>query len=466
MVLCIEETHRLGYVHRDIKPDNFLIDARGHLRLGDCGLATDFHWSHETKYYEAVRKNAYRSMRQSGTANSGADENAELQSEQQALDDYIRSTEQPMADEQRTRTWRARTRLDHPHTRAYSIVGTNNYIAHEVLEGLPYDYSCDWWSFGVIVFEMLYGYPPFASKTREGTRIKISEWRRWLRFPSYVTKKSGEGTEYAGEVSRDARDFIRCLIADKDERIGSVSTLYHNHHHNHYQQQQQQQLQPQQQTSPKDPIEASTRQGITNRATSPLPLTIRHQNSHNASEDKDDGMSTIFEVMLNGRDAADIRRHQWFRGIEFSRLHEQTAPWAPTLSDEADTRYFDQQAADAGLFGPYGSGLGGQSSGGKVAAISAAATAKQRTQGRSGSVNSAGTSNSSSTDISPSESQMDLRKKLAFVGFTYKGVDSSFKQQQQQQHHHHYHPSLIVEDLLDEGSDCDIQLKQKIFSAK
>lgn len=56
MLMCLEETHKLGYVHRDCKPDNFLIDGRGHLKLGDCGLATDFHWSHESKYYELVRK--------------------------------------------------------------------------------------------------------------------------------------------------------------------------------------------------------------------------------------------------------------------------------------------------------------------------------------------------------------------------------------------------------------------------
>jgi serine/threonine protein kinase len=415
MVLCIEETHRLGYVHRDIKPDNFLIDARGHLRLGDCGLATDFHWSHETKYYESVRKNAYRSMRQSSISGGGISgsvtaEDEELQSEQQALDDYIRSTETSQQLSRSTKTWRARTRLDHPHIRAYSIVGTNNYIAHEVLEGRPYDYSCDWWSFGVILFEMLYGYPPFASKTREGTRLKISEWQKWLRFPSYVTKKSEDGgSEYAGEVSREARDLIRHLIADKDDRIGSVVTL------------QRQAASTSSSTGQQGSSSGSGKPIINNNKVAPLTTSN--------SKSNDDGMSAIFEVMLNGRDAGEIRRHQWFRGVDFARLHEQPAPWQPTLSDETDSRYFDKQVAEAGLTGPYGSGLG-QSSGDKANNSSAGKQQQQkqkqqqphRQQGRSSSVNSAGTTSNSSAEISPSASQMDLRKKLAFVGFTYKGV--------------------------------------------
>ncbi|KAH9902189.1 protein kinase-like domain-containing protein [Xylariomycetidae sp. FL2044] len=55
MILCIEEAHSLRCIHRDIKPDNFLISASGHLKISDFGLAFDGHWSHDTSYYHTQR---------------------------------------------------------------------------------------------------------------------------------------------------------------------------------------------------------------------------------------------------------------------------------------------------------------------------------------------------------------------------------------------------------------------------
>ncbi|KAN0130832.1 kinase-like protein [Lactarius tabidus] len=48
MVLAIESCHIFGFIHRDIKPDNFLFDPDGHIKLSDFGLATDLHWAHDT----------------------------------------------------------------------------------------------------------------------------------------------------------------------------------------------------------------------------------------------------------------------------------------------------------------------------------------------------------------------------------------------------------------------------------
>lgn len=56
MIQCIEEAHKMKWIHRDVKPDNFLIDASGHLKISDFGLAFDGHWSHSQMYYANQRE--------------------------------------------------------------------------------------------------------------------------------------------------------------------------------------------------------------------------------------------------------------------------------------------------------------------------------------------------------------------------------------------------------------------------
>ncbi len=65
---------------------------------------------------------------------------------------------------------------------------------------------------GVIVFEMLYGYPPFVSKSRHLTRQKILNWKQTLRFPPKP------------RISREGQDFIARLVCEKEDRLGSTAT--------------------------------------------------------------------------------------------------------------------------------------------------------------------------------------------------------------------------------------------------
>lgn len=104
-------------------------------------------------------------------------------------------------------TWREKNRKK----LAYSVVGTNSYMSPEVIRGTGYDQSCDWWSLGIILFECLYGYPPFVSKSRHLTRQKILTWPTSLKFPSKP------------KVSREAQDLIERLICEREDRLGTVS---------------------------------------------------------------------------------------------------------------------------------------------------------------------------------------------------------------------------------------------------
>jgi len=53
-VLALSSIHEANFIHRDIKPDNLLIDAYGHLKLSDFGLCTGFDRMHQSSYYLKV----------------------------------------------------------------------------------------------------------------------------------------------------------------------------------------------------------------------------------------------------------------------------------------------------------------------------------------------------------------------------------------------------------------------------
>ncbi|XP_075677876.1 serine/threonine-protein kinase tricornered isoform X3 [Dermatophagoides pteronyssinus] len=173
--LAIESIHKLGFIHRDIKPDNLLLDARGHIKLSDFGLCTGMKKSHRTEFYRDLS--------------------------QAKPSDF---TSSPMDSKRRAESWKKNRRQ-----LAYSTVGTPDYIAPEVFKKTGYGASADWWSLGVIMYEMLIGYPPFCSETPHETYQKVMNWRDTLVFPPEVP------------ISNEARDLILRFCNDNDRRIGS-----------------------------------------------------------------------------------------------------------------------------------------------------------------------------------------------------------------------------------------------------
>lgn len=71
-----------------------------------------------------------------------------------------------------------RRQRDHQRCLAHSLVGTPNYIAPEVLERSGYTQLCDWWSVGVILYEMLVGQPPFLANTAVETQQKVMHYEK------------------------------------------------------------------------------------------------------------------------------------------------------------------------------------------------------------------------------------------------------------------------------------------------
>ena len=51
LILAVESVHSMGIIHRDVKPDNIVIDQNGHIKLIDFNLCTGFRWCHQSQRY-------------------------------------------------------------------------------------------------------------------------------------------------------------------------------------------------------------------------------------------------------------------------------------------------------------------------------------------------------------------------------------------------------------------------------
>ena len=181
LVNAIESVHRMGFIHRDIKPDNILIGADGHIKLTDFGLCTGFRWTHDSKRYLPKGQHQRHHSMEPG----------------QWEEEY---TMKPME---------LRRVKDHQNRAiAHSLVGTPNYIAPEILRRVGYTQLCDWWSVGVIMYEMLVGQPPFMAPTPSETQLKIMNWSHYLHIPRHAV------------MSQAAANLILCLCCDQQDRIG------------------------------------------------------------------------------------------------------------------------------------------------------------------------------------------------------------------------------------------------------
>ncbi|RZC62396.1 hypothetical protein C5167_024177 [Papaver somniferum] len=180
-VLAIESIHKHNYIHRDIKPDNLLLDRYGHMKLSDFGLCKPLDCSNLQEDDFSAANNS-----------NGSQQNDEG------------STRPKRTQQEQLQHWQRNRRM-----LAYSTVGTPDYIAPEVLLKKGYGMECDWWSLGASMYEMLVGYPPFYSDEPMSTCRKIVNWKTHLKFPEEA------------KLSPEAKDLISTLLCNVDQRLGT-----------------------------------------------------------------------------------------------------------------------------------------------------------------------------------------------------------------------------------------------------
>ncbi|XP_047071084.1 phototropin-2-like [Lolium rigidum] len=166
VVIGLEYLHCLGIIYRDLKPENILLQADGHIVL------TDFDLSFVTSSKPHVLKHSTSLKRR------------------------------------RSKEFLPPSVVADPSTPSNSFVGTEEYIAPEVITGAGHTSAIDWWALGILLYEMLYGRTPFRGKNRKKTFYNILH--KDLTFPSSIP------------VSLEAKQLIHGLLQrDPSSRIGS-----------------------------------------------------------------------------------------------------------------------------------------------------------------------------------------------------------------------------------------------------
>ncbi|KAK4492014.1 hypothetical protein RD792_002802 [Penstemon davidsonii] len=167
VIVALEYLHCLGIIYRDLKPENVLLQNDGHIALTDFDLSCLTSCKPQLLIPEINEKKKHKKGHQ-----------------------------------------QAPIFMAEPMRASNSFVGTEEYIAPEIISGAGHTSAVDWWALGILLYEMLYGYTPFRGKTRQKTFGNILH--KDLKFPKNK------------EASLQAKQLIyRLLHRDPKNRLGS-----------------------------------------------------------------------------------------------------------------------------------------------------------------------------------------------------------------------------------------------------
>lgn len=210
VLLALEYLHMLGIIYRDLKPENVLVREDGHIMLSDFDLSLRC----------VVNPKLVRSM---NTTMEPKNSSSCVQPDCIESSCMVQpSCIQPscfgprfMSKQKKVKRSRPKAEIynqmiplpeliaEPTNARSMSFVGTHEYLAPEIIKGEGHGSAVDWWTFGIFLYELLFGKTPFKGASNRATLFNVVGHP--LRFPE------------SPSVSFAARDLIRGLLVKEPQ---------------------------------------------------------------------------------------------------------------------------------------------------------------------------------------------------------------------------------------------------------
>eukprot|EP01018_Ginkgo_biloba_P004185 Gb_29387 [translate_table: standard] len=210
VLLALEYLHMLGVVYRDLKPENVLVREDGHIMLSDFDLS--LRCAVSPTLVKALSADLDPSKRiptfciQPACIQPPCVEPVCIQPScfvPRFLSQRSKKVRKPKIDVGNQVTPLPELVAEPTSARSMSFVGTHEYLAPEIVKGEGHGSAVDWWTFGIFLYELLFGKTPFKGTGNHATLNNVVG--QTLKFPESPT------------VSFAARDLVRGLLVKEPQ---------------------------------------------------------------------------------------------------------------------------------------------------------------------------------------------------------------------------------------------------------